>query len=157
MGVPGGDWDEIQVPVGRSSEGFDITADGKQLWAADAETGAVSILDLQSHQVIETLPVGARGANRLKFTPNGKLAFISSLTGSTGLIILDAATHKGIKRIETPRGAAGIQMQPDGSRVFVACTGADQVDVIDLKTLTIVGHIDAGPEPDGMAWVEDRR
>jgi DNA-binding beta-propeller fold protein YncE len=152
MGPPGGDWDEAQVPVGRSSEGFDVTPDGKQLWAADAQTGAVSIVDLQTARVLETLDVGAKGANRLKFTPDGKLVLISSLSG-TGLIILDRASHKEVKRLPTPRGAAGIQMQPDGSRAFVSCTGEGFVAVVDLKTLTITNHIDAGPEPDGLTWV----
>jgi len=43
-------------------------------------------------------------------------------------------------------------MQPDGSRAYVACTGDGYVAVIDLKTLEIVGRINAGPGPDGLAW-----
>jgi len=87
----------------------------------------------------------------LKFTPDGKLVLISLLGGS-GLVILHSATHKEIKRIDLGGGAAGIQMQPDGSRAYVACTGGDYVAVIDLKTLEIAGRINAGPEPDGLAW-----
>ena len=157
MGPPGGDWDEIEVPVGRSSEGFDVTPDGKQLWAANAQTGAISIVDLRSAKVTDTIQSGAMGANRLKFTPDGKLVFISSLA-NVGVIILDAATHKELKRIDTGgHGAAGIQMQPDGTRAFVACTGDGYVAVVDLKTLAVSGKIDAGPEPDGMAWVAARQ
>ena len=92
-----------------------------------------------------------RGANRLKFTPNGKLVFITSLSGA-GLAILDSTTHKELKRIPIPRGAAGIEMQPDGSRAFIACTGENYVAVIDLKTLEVTAKIDAGPGPDGLAW-----
>jgi YVTN family beta-propeller protein len=44
-------------------------------------------------------------------------------------------------------------MQPDGTRAFVACTPDNYVAVIDLKTLAVTGHIDAGGEPDGMDWV----
>jgi YVTN family beta-propeller protein len=43
-------------------------------------------------------------------------------------------------------------MDPDGSRAFVACTPDNYVAVIDLKTLTVTGRIDAGQEPDGLAW-----
>lgn len=155
MGPPGGDWDEIHVQVGRGSEGFDVTPDGLQLWTADAQTGDIAVVDLRDARVIDTLHVGAKGANRLKFTPDGKLVFISSLS-NTGLIILDAASHKEVKRIETPHGAAGIQMEPHGSRAFVSCTGDGYVAVVDLKTLTVTGRIDAGPEPDGLAWVAAR-
>ena len=109
----------------------------------------MSIIDLAKKQVSETLQANVPGANRLKFTPDGKLVFISSL-GKAGITILDAATHKEVKRLAMDP-AAGILMQPDGSRVFVASTGGNYVAVVDLKTLEIVSRIEAG-EPDGMAW-----
>jgi len=34
----------------------------------------------------------------------------------------------------------------------VACSPDNYVAVIDLKTLEVIGHIDAGREPDGLAW-----
>jgi YVTN family beta-propeller protein len=43
-------------------------------------------------------------------------------------------------------------MQPDGQRAFVSCSPDDYVTVIDLKTLEATGRIDAGREPDGLAW-----
>jgi YVTN family beta-propeller protein len=43
-------------------------------------------------------------------------------------------------------------VQPDGARAFVACTPDSYVAVIDLKSLSVVGHIDAGENPDGLAW-----
>ncbi|MBV8894966.1 MAG: YncE family protein [Acidobacteriaceae bacterium] len=150
MTPPGGDWNETVVHVGRGSEGFDLRPDAKELWVANAQDGTVSIIDLSTAQVSETLQANVPGANRIKFTPDGKLAFISSL-GNAGITVLDAASHKELKRFPTP-GAAGIEMQPDGSRVYVACTGGNYVAVIDPNNLEIVGRIDAGPQPDGMAW-----
>jgi YVTN family beta-propeller protein len=67
-------------------------------------------------------------------------------------VILDAKSRKEIKRMKLGRGAAGILMQPDGARAFVACSPDNNVAVIDLKTLEVVGHFDAGQEPDGLAW-----
>ncbi len=151
MGPPGGDWDETVVPVGRGSEGFDVSPDGNELWVANAQDGTVSIIDIAAKKVKETLPANFMGANRLKFTPDGKLVFISG----SGLAILDAATHKEIKRLDIGRGA-GIQMQPDGSRAYVACNGNGYVAAIDLKTFEIIGRINAGPQPDGMAWAIHR-
>ena len=145
------DWNETVVPVGHGDEGFDITADGHQLWTANAQDGTVSIIDIPSKKVIATLDANVPGANRLKFTPDGKLVFISSL-GKAGVAILDAATRKEVKRLNLGGGAAGIQMQPDGSRAYVACTGCNYVAVIGLKSLNVEGKIDAGPQPDGMAW-----
>jgi YVTN family beta-propeller protein len=155
MGPPGGDWDETVVPVGRGSEGFDVSPDGKEIWVANAQDGTVSIIDIASKKVTATLAANVRGANRLKFTPDGKLVFISSLSGS-GVTVLDAATRKEVKRVQIGHGAAGIQMQPDGSRAYVACTPDNYVAVIDLKTLEVSGRINAGPQPDGLAWAVQR-
>ncbi len=151
-GPPEGDWDETIVPVGRGSEGFDVSRDGKEIWVANAQDGTVSIIDIGTKKVKETLPANYMGANRLKFTPNGKLVFIS---GSGGLAILDAATHQQRKHLDIGRGA-GIQMQPDGSRAYVASTGDSYVAVIDLATLEISGRIEVGREPDGLAWAVQR-
>ena len=102
-----------------------------------------------------TLAANVQGANRLKFTPNGKLAFVSTLRGPD-LAIFETATRSDVKRLKIGRGAAGIQMQPDGLRAYVACTPDDYVAVIDVKSLDVVGHIEAGRQPDGLAWVARR-
>ena len=151
MGPPGGDWDETVVPVGKGAEGFDVAPNGKELWVANAQDGTVSIIDVKTKRVSDTLQANVPGANRLKFTPDGKRVLIASL-GGAGLAILDAVTHAEVKRIDVGHGAAGIQMQPDGSRAYVACTGQNYVALIDLRTLEIIGRINAGPEPDGLAW-----
>ena len=150
-GNPQGDWDETVVAVGRGAEGFDVSPDGKELWAANAQDGTISILDLAGKKVVQTLAADVTGANRLKFTPDGKLVFVSTLSGPN-VSIFDAATRAVVKRVKVGRGAAGIQMQPDGSVVYVACTPDDYVAIIDLKSLEVTGHLDAGKQPDGMAW-----
>jgi YVTN family beta-propeller protein len=150
-----GDWDETVVPVGRGVEGFDLSPDGKEIWAANAQDGTVSIVDVASKTVTQTLAANVTGANRLKFTPDGKLAFVSTL-GGPDVVIIDAGTRREVKRLKVGRGAAGIQMQPDGLRAYVACTPDNTVAVIDLKSLDVIGRIDAGGQPDGLAWVTRR-
>ena len=151
MGTPGGDWNQTVVRVGNGSEGFDVSPDGKEIWVANAQDGTVSIIDVARKKVTQTLVADVGGANRLKFTPDGKLVLISTL-GGPDLTVIDNATRKTVKRIPIGHGAAGIVMQPDGSRAFVACTPDSYVAVIDLHSLTVVGHIDAGQNPDGLAW-----
>ena len=150
-GNPQGDWDETVVPVGRGAEGFDVSPDGKELWAANAQDGTISILDLAGKKVVQTLSAEVNGANRLKFTPDGKRVFVSTLAGPN-VSIFDAATRAVVKRVKVGSGAAGIQMQPDGSVVYVACTPDNYIAIIDLKSLEVTGHLDAGKQPDGMAW-----
>ena len=145
------DWTATLVPVGRGAEGFDLSPDGRELWVANAQDGTVSIIDHAAKKVLATLPISGKTANRLKFTPDGSHVLIS-LLGAPELIVLDAKTHAQVKRLAIGHGAAGIQMEPTGERAFVACTPDNYVAIIDLKSLTVVGHLDAGGQPDGMAW-----
>jgi YVTN family beta-propeller protein len=155
-GPPPADWDETVVPVGRGAEGFDVSPNGKEIWAANAQDGTVSIIEIASKKVVQTLAANVSGANRLKFTPDGKLVFISTL-GGPDLTMIDAAARNVVKRVKIGRGAAGIQMEPDGLRAYVACTPDDYVVIVDLKSLEVTGHIQAGKEPDGLAWAVQRR
>ncbi len=134
------------VPVGRGVEGFDVSPDGKEIWAANAQDGTVSIVDVVTKTVTQTLAANVNGANRLKFTPDGKLVFVSTLSGPD-VVIINAGTRREVKRLKVGRGAAGIQMQPDGARGYVACTPDNSVAVIDLKSLEVTGRIDAGGQP----------
>jgi YVTN family beta-propeller protein len=153
---PGGmqprrEWLHVVVPVSRGSEGFDVSPDGKQLWTASAEDGKIAIIDLATRTLATTLDANVAGANRLKFTTDGKRVLVSSLrTGD--LFVFDAASHKELKRLNIGKGGAGILIAPDDSRAYIGCTPDNYVAVIDLKTLEVVGHIDVGGGPDGLGW-----
>ena len=112
------DWNETVVPVGHGSEGFDLSPDQKEIWVANAQDGTISIIDYAAKKVIDTLHSDTRGANRLKFTPDGKHVLVS-LLGNPDLVILDAPTRKVIKRIPIGTGAAGILIEPNGSRAVM--------------------------------------
>jgi len=146
---PGGDWLLTVIPVGTRDEGFDVAPDGKEAWVANAGDGTISIVDIAGKQVTATLAANVPGANRLKFTPDGKLVLVSA---GPNAVVFDVATRKEVKRILIGHGSGGILVQPDGVRAFVACSPDNYVAVIDLKTFTVVDHIDAGGNPDGMAW-----
>lgn len=145
------DWFETVIPVGRGSEGFDVSPDGKELWTAASDDGTIYIIDLVARKVSAKIDAGVVGANRLEFTPDGKRVLISSLRNGN-LTIYDAQSRQQVKRLAIGHGAAGILMDPDGSRAFVGCTADNYVAVIDLKTLEVSGHIDVGGGPDGLAW-----
>jgi YVTN family beta-propeller protein len=147
-GAPGGDWKLMVIPVGRGSEGFDVSPDGKEAWVANAQVGTVSVIDIAAKKVVATLEVNVPGANRLKFTPGGRQVLI---TAGSALVVLDAATRKEVKRLATVHGSGGIQMEPNGGRAYVACGPDGNVTAIDLKTLEAVGHVDVSG-PDGLAW-----
>ena len=144
-------WVETYIPVGKGPEGFDVSPNGKELWAANSHEGTVSVIDLASRKVVQTFDIHTKFANRVKFTPDGKMVLISDL-GTGDLVVLDAAARKQLKRLNLGHGVAGVLIVPDGARAYVAVSPDSQVAVVDLKTLTVTGHIATGKAPDGMAW-----
>jgi YVTN family beta-propeller protein len=159
------DWEVTDVTAGRGSEGFDVSPDGKQIWTGNAQDNTATIIDLGAKKDLEVIPISVQGANRLKFTPDGKYVLISGLGGGPGgpgggganssapnLVIIDAATHKEVKQLNLGGGSAGILIDPDGSRAFVASSGGNKVAIVDLKTFSVTGEISPLGQPDGMAW-----
>ena len=155
-GGPRKTWEVTNVMSGRGSEGFDVAPDGKEIWSANAQDATVTIIDVATRRATQTFPVSVKGANRLKFTPDGTRVFVAGLGGgSTGNVaILDAATRKEIKHLDLGGGSAGILIVPGGSRAFIAVSAANKVAAIDLKTLEVTSYIETGKGPDGLAWAE---
>lgn len=147
---PHEEWIQTVIPVGKGSEGFDVSPDGKELWTAGADEGMITIINTQTMKMTESLYAKVIGANRLKFTPDGKMVLVTSLRNGD-LTIFDAETHKEIKRINTGHGAAGILVDTDGSRAFIGCTPDNYVTVVNLKTFEITAHIPI-PGADGLGW-----
>lgn len=154
-------WEVNNVRSGHGSEGFDVSPDGKEIWAANAEDNTITIIDVAAQKARKTLPIVVKGANRLKFTLDGKRVLVSGLgapslagekSAGPNLVVMDAATRKEVKQISLGGGSAGILMQPGGSRAYVAVSAANKVAVIDLSSLEVKGEIPTGRGPDGMAW-----
>ena len=150
-GPPRMDWTQTVIPVGKGDEGFDVSPNGRELWTANAGDGTLSVIDLATKSVVATLDAKTFGANRLKFTPDGKRVLISRLDDGN-LTIYDAASRKEFKRVPIGHGAAGILMDPAGNRAFIACGPDNYIAVLDLKTLEVTGHLNVGGNPDGLAW-----
>ncbi|MBI4476313.1 MAG: YncE family protein [Acidobacteria bacterium] len=146
-------WNATVIAVGQGPEGLDLTPDGNQLWTAHSRDGGISIIDVGSKKVIETLEIKTKRSNRIKLTRDGRLALVSDLEGGE-LVVIDVAARKETKRLKLGRMPEGILVAPDGSRAYVAVNGDDYVAVIDLKTLEVTDRLatGAGSGPDGLAW-----
>ena len=147
----GGNWNQTAVPVGKGPEAVDLSPDGKQIWTSHSRDGGVSIIDVAAKRVIDTLNLGTKRSNRLKFTPDGRHVLITDLDAGE-LLILDTQSRKEIKRVKMGRNPEGILMVPDGSRAYIAVNGDNTIAVLDLKSWEVAGHVTTGTGPDGMAW-----
>lgn len=103
-------------------------------------------------QRIEDFPaVGGSSPNSI--IASNRYIFISNGTNDN-ITVLDARNNKSIKhiklspdeRIARLRGIIpfGLDISPDGKKVYVAESGLNAIAVIDVETLTVTGHIPVG-------------
>ena len=145
----------IPIP-GELPEGIDLSPDGREVWTATRNDGGVSIIDVASRTVVQTLNLGMKDANRLKFTPDGRVLIIDGEAAS--LVVLDAASRQEIKRVTlgpVDTGDGAVLVSPDGTRAYLGLRAADRVAVLDLTTLEVTHEMPMGDGagPGCMYWI----
>src|SRR3954451_732533 len=148
----GGAWTQTVIAVGQGPEGIDVAPNGREVWSAHSRDGGVSVIDVASKKVAQTIALGTKRSNRVKLTPDGRFALVSDLDAGD-LVVVDATARKEIKRVALGKSPEGILIAPDGSRAFVAVNGGNHIAVVDLKTWTVSKKLQTGSGPDGMAWI----
>jgi YVTN family beta-propeller protein len=160
------------VPTGRGAEGIALSPDGAELWVTNREDDTVSVVDTAKLAVVATLPA-ADFPIRAEMTPDGRRVLVSC-AGSGDLAVFDRASRSLVRRLELPAAPArsgergdrgmfagafgrssvpiGIEIAPDGRRVWIAHSRGDAISVVDLERLEKTGELRAGREPDGMAY-----
>jgi YVTN family beta-propeller protein len=153
------------IPIGARAEGIDIMPDGSEIWVTNIKENYISIIDTETNEVINSIDTGNEPL-RLKFSNNGKYCFVSN-SGDGTISVYDGKTKQQVASIEipgkenlfdkvvygTPR-PVGILMHPNGLYAFVSNLTAGRVEVIDMKSLSIVSSIEAENMPDGLALIE---
>ena len=101
--------------------------------------------------MIESFASGGEMPIRVKFTPDGREAWVSNAR-SNSVTIFDARTHVLLATLPVGAVPVGIQMSPDGRRAFIANTNDDKVTVLSIHERKVEKSFHPGNEPDGMAW-----
>ncbi len=68
-GPPRKTWRVTNVAAGRGAEGFDVSPDGKEIWAANAQDATVTIIDVATKRGPQTVPHPVKGTNPPKVPP----------------------------------------------------------------------------------------
>ena len=153
------------IPCGLGTEGIDITPDGAEIWVTNNKENTLSVINTQTYQITDTMTTGKESL-RLKFSIDGKYCLVPN-AGDGNISVYDRHSKKQIKTISipgkkslverifyhTPR-PVGILMHTNALYAFVANSNANKIEVIDMKTFTLVSTIGTGKVPDGLAFVE---
>jgi YVTN family beta-propeller protein len=138
------------VAVGKQPEAIDLSPDGREVWVGLNVDGGVDIVDTTSLKVTERVKLGSR-PYRVRFTPDGKQVLFT-LLGTKEISLYDSATRKELRKLAIPSVPMGVTFTPDGKTAFVSVAQPDAVVKVDLEKMTIVGSVESGSAPDGVAY-----
>src|SRR5580698_4169833 len=78
------------------------------------------------------------------------LAYVSNEKSNT-VSVIDTDKMETVATIKTGQRPRGIEVSRDDKSVYVALGDDDIIQVIDAKTLTVVGDLPSGPDPEQFA------
>ncbi|MDM7921806.1 MAG: cytochrome D1 domain-containing protein, partial [Pyrinomonadaceae bacterium] len=137
------------IPVGKQPEAIDLSPDGKEVWTGLNVDGMIEIVDTAKNASAAKINVGGR-PYRVKFTPDGK-SVVCTVWQTKEIVVIDAATRKETRRIKIESQPFGFVFSADGKTAFVSALQPDIVLKVSLETGEILGRVETGNVPDGLA------
>ena len=145
----------ISAPAGKEVEGIAVTNDGAEVWASVRGEDKVIVFDATSLERLAEIPVGAFPL-RIIVSPDGKNMVTSNLKDGS-VSVIDVKSRK-VERTIRVSGSDQTQQvtllfNADGSRLYVAETGANKIAEIDFESGHLMGRLSGGEQGDGLAIV----
>jgi YVTN family beta-propeller protein len=143
------------ITVGIFPEAIAITPDRQRAYVTNEFANSVSVIDLNSNTVIDTI-MGFMAGDfpfGIAITPDGRYAYVSN-QGNGTVSVIDTSLNSIVKTITVSLAPKDIVVSPDGETVYV--TG-DFVIAIDTATKMVIASIDIGGTSTGIAISPDGR
>ncbi len=135
-----------KIPTGHpESHMLAITHDGRYGYTANVGSGTVSVLDLESRKLIDTIAVAPQ-VQRISLSVDDRSAFTSDQT-KPQLAIIDTRARKVRNWVPLPASGYGTAATPDGKWLVIALPGAKKVAILNLNTLKIEHLIEVPAAP----------
>jgi len=151
----------MTLPSGPDPAGFDITPDGRTLFASNGVTARLSAVDLLSGKMRGAATVGVEPEG-VAVRPDGKVVFVASEHDGE-VSVVDVTTLAVTSHIPAGRRPRTIVFSPDGATAFVTDEAGARVMVLDAVHFAPLGDIPvhedspmpSGPRPMGEALSPD--
>lgn len=156
----------LERPAGKGAEGIAVAPDGT-VWVSNRSADTVTVHDPDTLEVLATLDSPGFPI-RVAFTADGAHAVVTNARTATLAVFstrdrTPVATvplvEEGARFRDTMLGRDALPIgaiaDPDGGRVYVAVSGANQIAVVDTASWTVVERWSTGDEPDALAIVRD--
>jgi YVTN family beta-propeller protein len=144
------------IDVGANPHGLAVSGDGRRVLVSGWGSNRALVIDTTTDQVIGQVPVAQPHNGTL--SRDGRTAWVASQQqGTTALVRLDLTAWKEVARVTLDKTPRGLELSPDGRRVFFTLAGVDAIQVLDTATNRIVAQIPVGASPHYAPFTPDGR
>lgn len=134
---------------------LDMSADGSYLIATTEYSGRVVKVDVNAMALIGNLVVGGFPID-VKLAPAGDVFYVTNQSRH-GVSLVDGAALKEVGFIQTGRGAHGLTVSRDETRLYVSNRLAGTISVIEFSSRKVVANWTVGGSPDMLTLSADGR
>lgn len=144
------------IDVGANPHGLAISGDGRRVLVSGWGSNRALVIDTAADRVIGEVPIAQPHNGTL--SRDGRIGWIASQQqGATALVCLDLTTWKEVKRVPLDKTPRGLELSPDGRKVFFTLAGVNAIQVLDTTTNQIVTSIPVGASPHYAPFTPDGR
>jgi len=144
----------VSFPQGSQPWMLRVSPDNKYVWVQTGGMNTNVVLDADTLDVVHTQATGKQPVECAFQPRDGRYGLVTHFD-DTFVLVLDRQTGREVKRIELGAAQANPSFAPDGATAFVSVMGADDVAVIDMAQLAVVGRIKTGSKPMGLVLLEN--
>ena len=128
------------IEVGPNPHGLAISPDGRKLLVMAFGANQAIVIDTSNDRILGQIPVPL--AHNGAISSDGRTAYVGSQQqGATALVVLDLSAMKEMTKVPLDKTPRGLDLSPDGKRLYFTVAGLDAVLVLDTATNQIVGQI----------------
>ena len=124
--------------------GIALSNDGKKLYVAENLDDMLAVINVESKKIEQRLPT-ENYPYGVAVAPDGKV-FVSAWGGNTVAVF---SNKNGLlqenQKITVGRHPSALLLNKNGSRLFVAAAGANQIPVIDTKSEKVLANLSDAP------------
>ena len=144
------------IEVGANPHGLAVSGDGGRVLVMGWGSNRAVVVDTATDRVIGEVPVAQPHNGTLSH--DGRTAWVASQQqGATALVRLDLTAWKETGRVPLDKTPRGLELSPDGKRVFFTLAGVNAIQVLDTATSQIVAQIPVGASPHYAPFTPDGR
>jgi DNA-binding beta-propeller fold protein YncE len=144
----------IEARVGEIGfpDGIAYAPNVKKVYVSDESGGGELVIDGSTNRVVTRIQLGGEAGNTVYDPGSGNI--LVAVQTRNELVTINPQSDRVISRRRLPGASRphGMSVDANGRLLFVANEGNATLQIVDLTTMRIAGHVSVGEDPDVLAF-----